>query len=127
MTVFEDFELRESRLVFPPGRGGSQQWKASTGKLLEQLTRLDAHVLLLGWCHRASDGISKKNSRFCVLPMAEVLKSENGPTHLDRPLLTMNAESLDKAWGFGKAARVVECTGLPAAVERAFKRYSKKA
>ena len=62
-----------------------------------------------------------------MLPMVEVLQSENGPTLLDRELLTMNAERLDKGWGFGKAARVVECAGLPAAVERAFKRYSKKA
>ena len=59
--------------------------------------------------------------------MAEVSESENGSTHLERVCLTMNPARLDKAWGFGKAARVVECTGLPAAVERAFKRYSKKA
>ena len=39
--------------------------------------------------------------------------------------LKMHADSLDKGWGLGKAARVVDGPGFLAAVERAFKRHSK--
>jgi hypothetical protein len=100
--------------------GGSQQWKASTGTLLEQCTKLEASVLLLAWGRASVEG-----AKFCLVSMADL--DTDGRTRLSVPSggLSMSPDALDKGWGFGKAARVCDARGLEAALESAFQRYSR--